>query len=154
MEFRIERKSPFKVIGMQISHNCENKVNPIPRLWGKFCERVEQVENKSEPLAGYGICHNFDVETKKFDYIAAVGVDDDNPVPPEMISFEIPEQDYAVFECTLPTLMDTMGKIYDEWLTKSEYERSPGPEFEFYDNNFNPNDENSKLYLYIPVVKR
>jgi AraC family transcriptional regulator len=51
----------------------------------------------------------------------------------------------------LPTLMETYRKIYQTWLPKSDYQRADGPEFEFYDENFDGSNPDSTMYLYIPI---
>ena len=41
--------------------------------------------------------------------------------------------------------------IYETWLMQSDYQRAPGPEFELYDENFDPEDPSSEMYFYVPV---
>ena len=71
-----------------------------------------------------------------------------------METYDIPEQEYVVFECTLPTIKQVYEKINNEYLPNSEFNRTNTPEFEFYDKNFDPMNPDSKLYLYIPVQKK
>ena len=41
---------------------------------------------------------------------------------------------------------------YQQWLPQSGYKRAIGPEFELYDEKFNPQDPASMLYRYVPIV--
>ena len=68
-----------------------------------------------------------------------------------MVCWEIPESKYAVFTCTLPTIGKAFDYAYKTWLPQSGYERTCGSEFEFYDKDYNPEDENSEMYIYIPI---
>ena len=70
-----------------------------------------------------------------------------------MVSKTIPAGEYAVFECTLPTIMETYDYITETWISKSGYKRGSGPDFERYDSDFNPEDPDSKMYIYFPVQK-
>ena len=41
---------------------------------------------------------------------------------------------------------------YQQWLPTSGYQRAAGPEFELYDEKFNPQDPTATLYLCVPIV--
>jgi len=72
-----------------------------------------------------------------------------------MTLMSIPEQEYAVFECTLPTLMETIKKINSEYLPGSQYRRANGkPELEEYDPAFDPAVPDSKMLIYIPIERK
>lgn len=153
MDLIIKPKSSFKIIGLQLVGNSDNK--EFPKLWERLTARAEEVKPLAKkPIVAYGVCSNFNMETNIFDYTAGLEVEDNSPIPEGMVELEIPIQDYAVFPCTLPTLMETIQKIYNDWLPNSEYKRANGPEFELYEADFDPNTENSTLYLYIPVEKK
>lgn len=153
MDLIIKPKESFKIIGLQLVGNSDNK--DFPALWGKLNDRVEEVKPLAKkPIVAYGVCSNFDMETNIFDYMAGLEVEENSPIPEGMVELEIPTNDYAVFPCTLPTLMETIKNVQDNWLPNSEYKRAPGPEFELYEADFDPNTENSTLYLYIPVEKK
>ncbi len=48
-------------------------------------------------------------------------------------------------------IMDNFDHIYQEWLPASDYQRQPGPEFELYDERFDPHDPESELDVYISI---
>lgn len=153
MEPKIVRKSSFQIIGMQFRGNNDN--NACPKLWDKFAKRIADVKPfTTSPITAFGVCSNCDMENNIFDYTVGLEVKDSSRVPADMVSLEIPAQEYAVFECTLPTLMVVLDEIDKKWLPKSDYLRTAGPEFELYDADFDPEIPESKMYLYIPVVKK
>ena len=149
MEPKIVSRPAFTVVGMKYRGKNEN--NEVPQLWGKFWPRNNEIQHKVNPQMTYGVLGNKDDNTGEFDYVAGFEVDSMADIPEGMVSWEVPEQTYAVFTCTLPTLMETFQYIFKTWLLRSAYEFADGPEFELYDENFDPEDENSEVYVYIPV---
>ncbi|KYK32318.1 MAG: hypothetical protein AYK19_03325 [Theionarchaea archaeon DG-70-1] len=149
MEPEIKSKSVFTVVGMKYRGKNEN--NEVPQFWDKFVPRMNEIKHAVGPA--YGVMDNYDEKSGEFDYVAGLEVDSTADIPKGMVSMDVPERTYAVFTCTLPTLFEAFQHAYKTWLPQSGYKRAEGPEFEFYDENFNPEDENSKMYIYIPVVK-
>ncbi len=153
MEPKIEKKAAFKIIGIQFRGNNDN--NACPKLWDKFLPRIIEVKPfMVEPATAFGVCSNYDMKENILDYTVGLEVKDFSTIPDDMVSMEIPEQEYAIFECTLPTLMTALEKIQKKWLPKSNYMRAAGPEFELYDSDFDPENPESKLYLYIPIISK
>lgn len=152
MEPTITSKSAFKVVGLKYQGKAEG--DEIPELWKKFGPRMYEIKYMTDAEVAYGVMKNFDDSTGEFDYLAAVEVDSVAEIPKGMESWDIPEQTYAVFTCTLPTLMQIYNSICNDWLPKSRYERASGPEFELYDKKFDPNKKDSKMYIYIPIAER
>ncbi len=151
MEPKIISKPAFTLVGMK--YHGQNKHNEIPRLWDKFMRHTAEIAGVVNRDRCYGACGPMDAETGAFDYLAACEVAGETAVPANMERWKIPANAYAVFTCTLPTIHVTFDHIYGQWLPQSPYKRAPGPEFELYDETFDPNDPHSPLYLYIPVQK-
>lgn len=149
MEPEIKSKPAFTAVGMKYRGKNEN--NEVPQLWGEFGPRMNEIKHIVGPA--YGVMDNYDEKSGEFDYVAGFEVDSTADIPAGMVSVDVPEQTYAVFTCTLPTLLEAFKYAYKTWLPQSGYNRADGPEFELYDENFNPEDETSKMYIYIPVVK-
>jgi predicted transcriptional regulator YdeE len=101
------------------------------------------------PLA-YGVMDHYDPQTGEFDYLAGFGVERVAQLPEGMISRTVPTQTYAVFPCTLPTIMQGIAAAH-AWLKESGTQRAAGPEFEFYDEHFMGDD--STMYIYIPIQR-
>lgn len=149
MEAKIATRPAFTVVGML--YHGKNEKNEIPQMWREFVPRESEIKHKVNPHVAYGVIGNFDESSGEFDYVAGFEVDSLADIPEGMVSWEVPEQTYAVFTCTLPTLMEAFQHAYKTWLPQSGYKRADGPEFELYDENFNPGDENSEMYIYIPI---
>ncbi|HEY71116.1 MAG TPA: AraC family transcriptional regulator [Anaerolineae bacterium] len=149
MHIKIEPKNGFTVVGMK--YRGKNQKNEVPKLWEAFIPRMNEVPNRTESKISFGVMDNYDEETGEFDYIAGVAVDSDKSIPDGMVSHTVPEQTYAVFRCTLPTLHPTFQHIYQEWLPESGHERSKGPELEIYNEEFHVDET---LYLYIPLMPK
>jgi AraC family transcriptional regulator len=149
MEPKIVIRPAFTVIG--ILYHGKNEHQEIPRLWGQFNPRSAEIESAVADDICYGIADNFDRVLGTFDYLAGLEVADDAQPPPGMVRWQVPQQTYAVFPCTLPTLMRTFQTAYDVWMPMAGYHRVPGQEFELYGEEFNPGDPQSPMFVYIPV---
>jgi AraC family transcriptional regulator len=151
MEPQFATRPAFTVVGLK--YRGKNEEGEIPRLWGKLMERFDEIKGGVKASNSYGVTGNFDQERGVFDYLAGFEIRSGSESPEGMETWRLPEQTYAIFPTTLPSLMETFDKITNVWLPESGYRRAEGPEFEFYDESFDPQDENSRLYLYIPVVR-
>lgn len=140
----------FTVIGLL--YRGDNKKGEIPQLWDAlFPDRAAEIAGKVNPHIAYGVEDNFDHEAGVWDYLAGYEVSPDAPVPSGMVRKHIPPQTYAVFAVTLPEIRQTMDAIYQQWLPHSGYKRADGPEFEYYDQDFDPSAGKLGFYVYIPV---
>lgn len=146
----IKSLQTFTVIGLKYRGKNENQ--EIPGLWQKLMPRFAEIKERVVPGFSYGLMGNMDEVSGEFDYLAGFETKVTGDPPEGMNTWIVPAQNYAVFSCTLPTLMETFEYIYQTWLPGSKYERGSGPEFELYDEAFDPQDRESLLYLYIPVT--
>lgn len=154
MDIRTVTKGSLNIIGLQLTRVSDNA--DFPKLWEAFSRRVDEVKELAEtPIMAYGVCSNLDMEANQFDYLAGLAVSRTDQIPDGMTLLSVPEEEYAVFECTLPTLMETIKKIYAEYLPNSPWQRAQGkPELEEYDPTFDPIIPDSRLLVYVPIEKR
>ena len=103
----------------------------------------------------YGVCCNGD-DAGNFDYIAGVEVSDFSDLPREFSSVRIPEQRYAVFTHSehISTIRRTVGTIWNHWLPASGLKAADAPNFERYDEKFDPVSGNGGLEIWVPVGSR
>jgi AraC family transcriptional regulator len=120
-------------------------------MWGRLMERAGEIRGIVNRREAYGVIGNWDRTTGEFDYVAGFEVTDASAAPEGMVSWRVPPQTYAVFPCTLATLMETFRHICDVWFPESGRGRGSGPEFELYGEEFDPADANSMMYVYVPV---
>ena len=100
----------------------------------------------------YGVCCNGD-DAGNFDYIAGVEVTDFSELPREFQGVRIPEQKYAVFTHAehISTIRRTVNTIWNHWLPRSGMKAADAPNFERYDEKFDPLTGNGGLEIWIPV---
>jgi AraC family transcriptional regulator len=148
-EPRIESIEAFTVFGLRYRGKNENQ--EIPQIWRLLMPRFGEMSDMVRSQQAYGVMGNMDDDSGEFDYLAGYEFAGTGDIPEGMDTWDVPEQRYAVFSCTLPTLMEAFDHIYGTWLPSSDYQRGYGPEFELYDEKFNPQDEDSIMFLYIPI---
>jgi AraC family transcriptional regulator len=152
MEPQIVRRTAFTVVGLM--HSGKNESNEIPKMWEALGPRFTEIQHVANPDVAYGVVGHFDEGRGTFDYLAGIEVDHAAELPEGMASWKVPGATYAVFSCTLPTLGEAHERIHSAWLPESGYERAQGPEFELYDEGFEPGDQTSKMEIYIPIQPR
>ena len=149
MGIKIVERGAFTVVGLKYRGKNEN--NEIPQLWRVLGLRTGEIENLADNTAAYGISANMDKESSEFDYIAGFEVSSTEGLPEGMVAFEVPGGRYAVFTTTLPKIGETFHNAYDTWLPQAGHRLTSGPEFELYDDQFDPQDPDSEFDLYIPI---
>ncbi|MGA9192236.1 MAG: GyrI-like domain-containing protein [Anaerolineales bacterium] len=148
MEPRILTKPAFSVMGLTVS--AKGGSPEIPGLWEKLMPRLEEISGRNSDDA-FGVIDNFDEEAGEMDYTAGYQVEASQQPPSGMTVVHVPAQTYAVFECTLPTLMEALDRAYHAWLPNSGYRRARGPEFEYYGEDFFASDPDSPMSIFVPI---
>ncbi|MCP4108148.1 MAG: AraC family transcriptional regulator [Desulfobacteraceae bacterium] len=156
MQPTITTKPAFQIIGLQSRHGCEKE--KCHNLWDSFLKRFDELMPLAKKPGAYlGIHTDFDEDWNVCEHTVGVEVENPVTVPENMISLEIPEQEYSVFECTFSSIMETF-ETHKNWCLQSGYERSGGPELlrfdQPFDKNFDPQKPESPVYLYIPIRKQ
>lgn len=161
MNYRIEEKNDFRVVGLKerVSTVDDQNLIRIPEIWNEACEsgmseKIISLACDSKIPAVLGICANFSESDKAFDYFIASISDKDIPTGMEELS--IPKSTWAIFECVGPmpeAIQSVWKRIYSEWFPSSGYEHANAPELEYYPSG----DTTSKDYkseIWIPVVSK
>jgi AraC family transcriptional regulator len=148
---RFETSKPLLVAGLgeRITH--DNQGAGIPNQWQRFHRSVDNIPGRIGKLA-FGVCCNGD-DAGNFDYIAGVEVTDFSDLPREFSRVRIPEQKYAVFTHAehISTIRRTVNTIWNHWLPMSGMKAADAPNFERYDEKFNPMTGDGGLEIWIPV---
>lgn len=142
-------KPAFVVVGLRLRTKAMSP--EIPALWGRFVPRIAEIASLTEPRVTYGLMGNFDRATCELDYLAGVAVSNIATLPAGMTRWEVPAATYAVYEMTIPTIGETLKKIYGEWLPASSCRTAAGTQFERYGESFDAADPASVFSLYLPV---
>lgn len=146
MEPKIVIKPAFTAVGLLYLGKNEN--NEIAQLWTKFNSRAKEIKNIVD--GAFGLCGAAE-DNGAFKYMAAMAVSKVDSVPPGMEKWDVPAGTYAVFPCLLKAVHETYKYAFETWLPKSGYTYTREPDFEYYDQTFDPNVEASVLYVYIPI---
>jgi AraC family transcriptional regulator len=147
---RFETTKPLLIAGLSERYNHDNGAG-IPGQWQRFNQSVENIPSRIGKVA-YGVCCNGD-DAGNFDYIAGVEVSDFSDLPREFASVRIPEQKYAVFTHRehISTIRRTINTIWNQWLPASGLKAADAPNFERYDEKFDPLTGNGGLEIWVPV---
>src|SRR6476646_322126 len=147
---RFQTGKAFLVAGVGERYTCESSA-AIPGQWQRFHQAVENIPGRVGKVA-YGVCCNGD-DAGNFDYIAGVEVSDFSDLPREFSRVRIPEQRYVVFGHTehISTIRRTVMAIWNHWLPQSDLKVADAPNFERYDEKFDPATGNGGLEIWVPV---
>jgi AraC family transcriptional regulator len=132
--------------------------NDIGQLWENFTPRIRDIHGRVG-TATYGICSQPEeppCDPDRFTYIAAIEVDSLDDIPERMTGIELPAREYAIFAYdggVSPELPRTMQAIFGEWLPSSEFELD-GADFEYYDDEFDPQSGTGRFYIYVPIKRK
>lgn len=157
MESRIEKKPAIHVVGMA-GHFTLTTNTRIPELWARFAPCIDTVPNR-QGRHTLGICVDADpstVEEAGFTYVAAVEVESIGSVPNGMTALTIPAHTYAVFTHRghISRLKDTVKQVWGRWLPQSPYRHVPAPDFEWYDERFNPITGDGEVDIFVPIAEQ
>ena len=146
MEPKIVSKAAFTAVGMVYYGKNEN--NEIAGLWREFNPRMPEIQHVVD--AAFGLCAPAD-ESGAFKYMASFAVSDTSQIPEGMQIWEVPAQKYVVFPTTLDKVGETYKYAFETWIPGSGYEYTQGLDFEYYDENFDPEVEGSQFEIYVPI---
>ena len=147
---RFETGQPLLVAGIGERYNFDSSA-AVPDQWQRFHQAVPRIPGRVGQVA-YGVCCNGD-DAGNFDYIAGVEVTDFSDLPRQFSRVRIPEQKYAVFTHGehISTIRRTINTIWNQWLPASGLKAADAPNFERYDENFDPVTGNGGFEIWIPV---
>jgi AraC family transcriptional regulator len=109
----------------------------------------EKMLETSESKVSYGICAEFNEQSKTFVY--GIGVDDYGQDSYQ--SFSIPASTWAIFTSVgkLPEAIQNVTKrIFNEWFPATDFEHAIGPELEVYLPG-DPSKDDYRCEVWIPV---
>lgn len=163
MNYRIEEKDLFRIIGIQkrvpIVFNGVNE--EIASMWKSLNpESIQTLKMLSnvEPNGIISASTNFSEgrmeEKGELDhYIGVASVED---CPKQFKQLEVAASTWAIFEAVGPfpdALQNVWGRIYSEWFPSSNYELAEGPEI-LWNEQKDTSSPNFKSEIWIPVLKR
>lgn len=149
MEYRIEEKPQFTVMGVSRRFHPETSYQKIPEYW------EEMFAQPDFPLMGtYGICLDDNGANEEFEYWIADHYIPWQEIPAGCKSMVIPGGTWAIFPCKLKTLQDTNTRMWQEWLPNCrEYKLSGKYNLEVYGPLCQEDQGETYVELWLPVQK-
>jgi AraC family transcriptional regulator len=149
-EPRIESCRTLLIAGLGERYTFETNQG-IPFQWQRFVPYIGNIPGEVGKTT-YGVCCNSD-SAGHFDYIAGIEVSSFTDLPPELGRVRIPEHRYAVFSHRdhVSTLRSTVYAIWNKWLPASRHQVADAPDFEKYDENFNPQTGTGTVEIWVPI---
>ena len=164
MNYRIEKKDAFRIVGVKMTgnHSPDNEEGfaLVPKFWQethakgaipKLCSIMD-----SQPMGVLGVstsAGDWQNDTQ-FDYYIAVS--STQPTPEGMAEYQVPACTWAIFECKGPmpsAIQDLQRRILTEWLPNSGYQYVSAPDIEVYSDG----DQTSPDYVcwvWLPIEKK
>lgn len=154
MNYRIETKEAFRIVGVSrpLHKELEKNFMIVPEMWqeavsqGTLPKLAELMDTPPMGLLGVSVCN--DQEDWKY-YIAVSST----KTTEEFGEYTVPAATWAIFpgEGTNQSIQELEQRIVTEWLPTSGYEYGNAPDIEVY---LNPDPENARYEVWIPVVKK
>ena len=147
---RIEDIGDIRVIGLNRTYTIESR-GDIPGQWADW--RYDQVCGVTAD-AVYGVSHGFR-QSGQFDYMCALPVDRDAPVPEDQSDLILPAGPYAIY--VHQGHVSGIAKLFDAVLCGNGPGDglifTPTPQFELYGDDFDPIKAVGKVELWFPVAR-
>ncbi len=162
MNYRIEEKGAFRIVGAKLSTTMENGAcyKEIPAFWGEsamngtIAKLGPMIDSEPYGMLGVSCCDEPLTATSKFDYFIAAPTG--KAVPEGMEEYTVPAATWAVFECVGPmpaSIQALQKRIVTEWFPSSGYEYGGAPDIEVYlDEDSSKPDVRSEVW--VPVVQK
>ena len=157
---RIEEHPSFQIVGVPGRFTPATNTAQIPALWARFVPLMDTVAHRKGTLT-FGVCLPSETAASgddvDFTYVAAVEVDPLAEVPPEMYGGTIPGGTFAIFTHTghISRIGETVRYVFGEWTPNNpEWEHRAAPDFERYDERFDPSTGEGAVDIFVPVRRR
>jgi AraC family transcriptional regulator len=151
---KIVSRPAFHVVGLR-GRFVPGTASQIPQLWNRFVPLLDSVPDRDRATS-YGVMVADKAGERgepALEYTACVEVPSLANVPDGMVGFTVPANTYAVFthDGHVSKIGQTCDAIWGQWLPNSNLEPAMAPEFESYDERWNPATGEGPVDIYIPV---
>ncbi|MCI8932380.1 MAG: AraC family transcriptional regulator [Lachnospiraceae bacterium] len=157
MEYRVEEKPEFRVMGVSKIFSYETANADIPQYWDEI-----HVQAAVKPVEGmYGICFDEEMGGNRFRYMIADDLEEGKAGEKNLETYEVPRHTWAIFPCrgAMPlSIQEVNQRIFSEWLPAGNYEIAEGYNIEYYSDSaeFKDGTQDPDYYaeVWIPVRER
>ena len=154
MNYRIEKKEAFRIVGVSVPlyQEIEKNFTVIPPKWqeismdGTLQRLIGMMDAQPMGVLGVSVCN----DREPWRYYISVAT---SQAADGLEEYTIPAATWAVFpgEGTNESIQELERRIVTEWLPTSGYEYGDAADVEVY---LNPDPQNAKYEVWIPVVKK
>ena len=155
MDYRIEKKGAFRIVGLSapLDQEIEKNFETVPGIWGKAAQdgtiaKLASMMN-AQPMGMLGVsaCNG---AAEQWRYYIAVA---SNLPADDFEEYVVPAATWAIFsgQGNGILIQELEKRIVTEWLPTSGYEYGTGPDVEVY---LDPTPENTRYEVWIPVIKQ
>ena len=154
MEYRIETKEAFRIVGVSVPlyKEIEKNFTVIPQKWQEISENgtlqrlAGMMDTPPMGVLGVSICN----DAEQWRYYIAVATSQPQE---DLEEYLVPAATWAVFsgQGTNQSIQELEQRIVTEWLPTSGYEYGNAADVEVY---LNPDPQNAQYEVWIPVVKK
>ena len=155
MNYRIETKDPFRIVGVSVPLEKEIEKNfaVIPKKWeeisanGTLQTLIQMMNAEPMGVLGVSLCNG---EEDAWRYYIAVSTSENAENFEEYV---VPQATWAIFSGsgTNQSIQELEKRIVTEWLPTSGYEYGNAPDIEVY---ISPDPQNAQYEVWIPVTKK
>jgi AraC family transcriptional regulator len=147
---RFENRNAFLVAGLSVRYDYESCGAGIPAQWQRFGPYIGNVPGQAGSAA-YGVRYNSD--DNGLDYLCGVEVGEFSQLQPELSRVRVPANRYAVFTHSghISGIRSTWYTIWNKWLPKSGHQLADAPDFERYDERFDPRTGRGDVEIWVPI---
>jgi len=155
MDYRIEKKDAFRIVGIAepLQKEIEKNFEIVPQMWqkasmnGTIPKLASMMNSEPMGLLGVSVCNDMD----NWRYFIAVA--STQPINNTLEEYIVPPSTWVVFsdEGTSQSIQELEKRIVTEWLPTSGYEYANAPDIEVY---LSADPQNTKYEVWIPVVKK
>ncbi|MCH5297996.1 MAG: AraC family transcriptional regulator [Ruminococcus sp.] len=170
MDYVVEKIEKFKLIGFEREFSFETGYQEIPKFWDEFCQKyMAPLMSKQKPeteiekiicnsrVGEFGVCIDDIGKDGKFRYLIA-GKYAGGEVPEGMVSYELPDAEWAKFTCVgpMPEALQTLNtKLFKEWLPGNpDYKIAMGVNIEWYHTEGDTKSADYESGIWIPVIRK
>ncbi|MCI8415666.1 MAG: AraC family transcriptional regulator [Ruminiclostridium sp.] len=154
MQYRIETKDAFQIVGVSVplSKDMEENFSTLPAKWaevstnGTLQALLGMMDRQPMGVLGVNFCPN----DEPWRYYIAVA---SSQTPEGWACRTVPAATWAIFSGSGPhfSIQELERQILTQWLPTSGYAYGDAPDLEVY---LDPNPENARYEVWIPVVKK
>ena len=139
----------FKLAGIRRWHTLTTASETIPPQWNDF--NALSLPLRSETQVTYGATCQMDAPNQRFEYLAGYEVENFDDLPADIGRMIVPRAHYAVFPiATVADIRPFWQQVFQTWLPTSGYKPRHTPDFERYDERFDPVTR-GPLEIWFPI---